>query len=165
MCDEYRGPIKKYEQLGMRQLWLPTVDHFEPSLDQLKEAVAFLEEHEALNKKVYVHCRAGHGRSAAVVFAWMLYKNPNANPQFLNQQLCNQRHVRKTLWKQPNLQQFHSWLLTKDGARSSMSRLRRSSDTNNHELNRWLDAEVDGHNSDTDVGCDNSSDDDRDYQQ
>jgi hypothetical protein len=36
MCDEYGGPIKKYEQLGMQQLRLRTVDHFEPSVNDLK---------------------------------------------------------------------------------------------------------------------------------
>jgi hypothetical protein len=36
MCDEYGGPIRKYQQLGMRQLRLRTVDHFEPSVNDLK---------------------------------------------------------------------------------------------------------------------------------
>jgi atypical dual specificity phosphatase len=59
MCEEYRGPLQKYKQLGIRQFWLSTVDHFEPSLEHLKKAVEFLEEHEALNKRVYVHCKIG----------------------------------------------------------------------------------------------------------
>lgn len=164
MCEEYRGPLQKYKQLGIRQLWLPTVDHFEPSLEHLKKAVEFLEEHEALNKRVYVHCKIGHGRSAAVVFAWMLYKHPNANPEFLNKQLCNKRHVRKTLWKQPNLQQFHSWILKKEGNRFCRSASRRASNTNLNELESLMDAEVNDQNSDTNGGDGDSSDEDRDYQ-
>eukprot|EP00957_Ditylum_brightwellii_P212218 15367096-Ditylum_brightwellii.AAC.2 len=36
LCDEYHGPRKKYRQLGMSHLWLRTVDHFEPSLGDIK---------------------------------------------------------------------------------------------------------------------------------
>ena len=36
MCEEYRGPTKNYDELGMEELWLRTVDHFEPSLEHLK---------------------------------------------------------------------------------------------------------------------------------
>jgi atypical dual specificity phosphatase len=36
MCKEYRGPTRQYEKLGMKELWLPTVDHFEPSVEDLK---------------------------------------------------------------------------------------------------------------------------------
>jgi hypothetical protein len=34
-CEEYEGPVEKYEELGIQQLHLPTTDHFEPSLDDL----------------------------------------------------------------------------------------------------------------------------------
>lgn len=36
MCKEYAGPTSKYERLGIKELWLPTVDHFEPSVHDLK---------------------------------------------------------------------------------------------------------------------------------
>jgi atypical dual specificity phosphatase len=94
----------------MRHLHLPTTDHFEPSLVDLKTAVRFIAEHEALGKKVYVHCRAGHGRSAAVVFAWLLAKNPNVDLEKLNEEFCRLRHVRRTLYKQPNILRFHAQL-------------------------------------------------------
>jgi hypothetical protein len=107
--------------------------------------VAFILGHEKAGERVYVHCKAGHGRSAAVVFAWLLYKNCHQNqnyqnqdqkqkqhpdnkkkavtvevevavePRILNQQLCRKRDVRRTLWKQPNLKKFHSWLKDEGG--------------------------------------------------
>jgi len=110
MCAEYEGPILSYKRLGVRQLWLPTIDHFESSDDDLKRAVSFISEHKALGKKVYVHCRAGHGRSAAVVYAWLLTKNPDVDMKKLNEELCRKRDVRKTLWKQRNIVRFHSRL-------------------------------------------------------
>lgn len=114
LCEEYKGPDCSYKQLGIRHLRLPTTDHFESTVEDIERAVQFIAEHEALGKKVYVHCRAGHGRSAAVVFAWLLFKNPEANLQQLNQELCKLRDVRKTLWKQRNIIRFHSRLRNRD---------------------------------------------------
>uniref|UniRef100_A0A7S2DZU9 Tyrosine specific protein phosphatases domain-containing protein n=1 Tax=Helicotheca tamesis TaxID=374047 RepID=A0A7S2DZU9_9STRA len=114
LCDEYKGPTHKYKKLGMEQLWLRTVDHFEPSLDDIKKAVTFIQKNKQQNKKVYVHCRAGHGRSAAIVFAWLLHKDPyTVEPKALNEYFCMQRNVRKTLWKQTNIKQYHAWLKKK----------------------------------------------------
>mmetsp|Transcript_5539 Transcript_5539/g.11478 ORF Transcript_5539/g.11478 Transcript_5539/m.11478 type:complete len:432 (+) Transcript_5539:93-1388(+) len=110
MCDEYHGPVSSYRKLGIEHLRLPTVDHFEPSVDDLKRAVSFIQKHESQGSKVYVHCRAGHGRSAAAVFAWLLYKEPLADPMDLNEKLCAMRDVRKNLWKQPNINTFRVWL-------------------------------------------------------
>lgn len=110
MCDEYSGPVTSYERLGIEQLRLPTVDHFEPSVEDLKLAVAFIQRHEQNGDRVYVHCKAGHGRSAAAVYAWLLYKEPLADPIELNEKLCSMRNVRKTLWKQPNINVFREWL-------------------------------------------------------
>ncbi len=110
MCDEYRGPISSYKKLGIEHLRLPTVDHFEPSVEDLKKAVSFIQKHEHQGGRVYVHCRAGHGRSAAAVYAWLLYKEPLADPVELNEKLCAMRDVRKSLWKQPNINVFREWL-------------------------------------------------------
>jgi mannitol-specific phosphotransferase system IIBC component len=57
--------------------------------------------------KVYIHCRAGHGRSAAVVMAYLISKDPmNVNLKELNDHLLSLRNVRKTLWQQPNIQRL-----------------------------------------------------------
>ncbi len=39
--DEYGGPVEAYRRHGIEQLWVPVVDHMEPSPEQLHEAVAF----------------------------------------------------------------------------------------------------------------------------
>lgn len=59
MCDEYRGPVALYDRLGMKHIRLRTVDHFEPTFEQLQEAVAFIQHYKAEGTRVYVHCRAG----------------------------------------------------------------------------------------------------------
>jgi len=110
MCDEFRGPIHHYEKLGISHLWLRTVDHFEPSFQHLKSAVQFIDQNHAMGTRVYVHCRAGHGRSAAVALAWLLYNNPHADAKTLNRHLVSLRNVRSYLWRQPNIQKFQTWL-------------------------------------------------------
>ena len=41
------------------------------------------------NHKVYIHCRAGHGRSAAVVMAYLISKEDPMNINLLNTVLSN----------------------------------------------------------------------------
>lgn len=76
MCEEYGGPLEAFRSLGITQLRLPTVDHFEPSLQALEEATRFIEGYRKRGEKVYVHCKAGHGRGASVAMAWLMYRNP-----------------------------------------------------------------------------------------
>lgn len=53
-------------------LWLPTKDHTPSTQDQLKEGVTFLSQVLDLGKKVYVHCKNGHGRAPTLVAAYFI---------------------------------------------------------------------------------------------
>ena len=53
----YQGPISYYNDVGIRQLRLPVVDHTEPSLEYMREAVTFIQKHKEKGCKVYVHCK------------------------------------------------------------------------------------------------------------
>ena len=59
------GPANAY-------LNIPILDLTAPSDDQLSEAIAFIRAHVAHGGVVYVHCKAGYSRSAAVVGAWLI---------------------------------------------------------------------------------------------
>lgn len=106
LCDEYSGPKSDYLDLGIKQLRLPVVDHFEPNCEQIEEAIKFIKVFKDKGEKVYIHCKAGHGRSAAIAFCWLWNKNPSTNLIELNSYLTSKRHVRKTLYKQKNVQAF-----------------------------------------------------------
>jgi atypical dual specificity phosphatase len=106
MCHEYEGPQGAYASLGMRQLRLPTVDHFEPSVENIEEAVKFIKYYKDRGEKVYVHCKAGHGRAACVALCWMLYDDPKLSAKDANAVLCAKRKVRPTLFKQKNVGLF-----------------------------------------------------------
>jgi len=114
MCEEYQGPLGKYASLGITELRLPTVDHFAPTVEALEEAVKFCQDHAKRGERVYIHCRAGHGRSAAAVLAWMIStsKIPDTDDEFLhlkslNEALCEKRDVRRTLWKKTSVKEFY----------------------------------------------------------
>lgn len=58
--------------LQMQYLHLPVLDLTAPTPAQFLEAVSFIETH-AQSGVVYVHCKIGYSRSAAVVAAWLLH--------------------------------------------------------------------------------------------
>jgi protein-tyrosine phosphatase len=58
---------------GLTYLNLPILDLTAPLDAHFEEAVTFIDRHcQAQNGIVYVHCKAGYSRSAAVVAAYLL---------------------------------------------------------------------------------------------
>ena len=53
-------------------LWLPVKDHTAPSQEQLAIGVLMLRKLVALKKKIYVHCKNGHGRAPTLVAAYLI---------------------------------------------------------------------------------------------
>ena len=109
MQAEYGGPVAAYAALHppIEQLRIPVVDHTEPSLEQLEEAVAFIARHRALGERVYIHCKGGHGRSAAVAMAWLMSVEGGAlTPHAAQNRLSSMRSVRSTLYKQEAILEF-----------------------------------------------------------
>lgn len=53
-------------------LWVPILDSCSPTLEQLREAVAWIEE-QLKHGNVFVHCAVGHGRSATIIAAYLLH--------------------------------------------------------------------------------------------
>lgn len=96
-------------------------DHTEPSLADIDAAMAFIKERSESGVRVYVHCKGGNGRSAAIAFCWLLYAR---NMTLLEAQtyISEKRSVRKTLYKQPNIVAFYAKLQqTRAGASSVAS--------------------------------------------
>ena len=60
-------------------LWLPTKDNSAPSQSNLRLGVVFIDEMVKQKKRVYVHCRLGHGRSPALVAAYFISKGMNVD--------------------------------------------------------------------------------------
>lgn len=54
--------------------WIPVKNHMPPTTDQMEFGVTILEKLVAMKKKVYVHCKNGHGRAPTLVSAYLIRK-------------------------------------------------------------------------------------------
>lgn len=53
-------------------IWIPIKDHFAPTKEQLDFGVSALEKFVKMKKKIYVHCKNGHGRAPTLVAAYLI---------------------------------------------------------------------------------------------
>ena len=51
------------------------------------KAVQFIQERQAHGEKVYVHCKAAHGRVASIALCWMLKQHPGKTSKVCNTKL------------------------------------------------------------------------------
>lgn len=71
-CHEYRGPLDAYRSASIDELYLPTIDFTPPRLEDIQRGVDFIQRHASGGRKVYVHCKAGRGRSATIVMCYLI---------------------------------------------------------------------------------------------
>ena len=64
--DRARGIVPQH------YLWLPTIDHTSPTVEQLHRAVKFITERIDSGEKVYIHCAAGVGRAPLTAAAYLI---------------------------------------------------------------------------------------------
>jgi len=55
-------------------VWIPVKNHLPPAPDQMEFGVSTLEKLVSMNKKIYVHCKNGHGRAPTLVAAYLIKK-------------------------------------------------------------------------------------------
>ena len=109
-CEEYDGPVNEYQQFGIEQFHMPTIDFTHPSDDDVDTAIAFIEKHVSAGNKVYVHCKAGRGRSATVAICWLM-KSQGITAAEAQQKLTAARpHVNQHLTDRPVVQRFEKAL-------------------------------------------------------
>lgn len=62
----------QWTQNGIKVRWIQARDFKALQIDEFIEAVDFLLNESAQYRHVYVHCKAGHGRSASVMIAFVM---------------------------------------------------------------------------------------------
>lgn len=68
------------KDLQIGYIWLPVVDGYSPTQVQLDIGTSAMNEAISQGKKVYVHCKNGHGRSPTLVSAYLIrYKGYEVN--------------------------------------------------------------------------------------
>ncbi len=86
MCSEFSGPQREYARYGIKQLRLPSPDNCPISIQSVDAALQFIAAEDDSTpstpstsaqpkkpKHIFVHCKAGMGRSATVVLCWILH--------------------------------------------------------------------------------------------
>lgn len=53
-------------------IWMPVEDHQSPSTDQFLVGTSIIDQVINQGKTIYVHCKAGHGRSPTLVAAYFI---------------------------------------------------------------------------------------------
>lgn len=107
MCEEYAGPKREYEQLGIEQLWLPTTDFQHPEASFVEAGADFIQRHTQANGTVYVHCKAGRARSATIVLWWFV-KYRNMTPEAAQAKMLAARpHVNPKIFQRPVIQELY----------------------------------------------------------
>jgi len=109
-CEEYEGPVQQYEQCGIEQLWIPTIDFTPPSLENICQGVRFIQEKSAEGGKIYVHCKAGRGRSATVALCWLMVAHEMTVDQAQQRLLECRPHILRGLPRREAVQQFRQLL-------------------------------------------------------
>lgn len=82
---------QEWENWGVTQLHLPTVDfNNAPSQEMLRRGVEFIEEMNQNQNSVYVHCKAGRGRSATLATCYVM-KAKKLSPMDAHQYIKSKR--------------------------------------------------------------------------
>ena len=107
-CEEYAGPIIEYERCGIEQLRIPTVDFTSPTLDDVRTSVRFIEAHHLRDHAVYVHCKAGRGRSATVALCWLIHAHGIDPSEAIDRLISRRKQVSRTIAERPVVREFWS---------------------------------------------------------
>ncbi|MFQ5787887.1 MAG: dual specificity protein phosphatase family protein [Thermodesulfobacteriota bacterium] len=106
VCEEHAGHKEAYFAAGIEQLRLPTIDYTMPSLKTVQRGVEFIDSCVARGQKVYVHCKAGRGRSAAIVLCWLM-KSKKLSAQSAMEFLLSRRpHINNQIYKRKVVSEF-----------------------------------------------------------
>ncbi len=63
---------KEWKEKGIVQLHIPTRDFNPVSLKDIDRGVSFIERQRSGGGNIYVHCKAGRGRSATIVICYFM---------------------------------------------------------------------------------------------
>jgi atypical dual specificity phosphatase len=106
VCEEYSGPEDAYAAADMEQVRLPTIDYTSPSLSTVRQGVCFIEKCVSRGDLLYVHCKAGRGRSATIVLCWLIKAKKVSLNEAMDFLLERRPHVNKRLDKRKVVGEF-----------------------------------------------------------
>eukprot|EP01062_Namystynia_karyoxenos_P054536 TRINITY_DN4495_c0_g1_i1.p1 TRINITY_DN4495_c0_g1~~TRINITY_DN4495_c0_g1_i1.p1 ORF type:complete len:313 (+),score=115.66 TRINITY_DN4495_c0_g1_i1:83-940(+) len=92
-CEESAGPHRVYDREGIEQLRLYCIDYCDVPLERITQGVSWLREQILQGHNVYVHCKAGKGRAATIVVAYLARYHFGGDAERANKHLKERRRV------------------------------------------------------------------------
>ncbi len=110
LCAEYRGASAALREAGIEELYLPVIDFTPPDLEQVRQGVEFIRKHADAGGKVYVHCKAGRGRSANIVLCYLMARDGLTPAAAMARILARRPHISRRLHSRRVVQEFQEQL-------------------------------------------------------
>ncbi len=107
-CDEYCGDAAALSELGLEQLHLPTLDYHSPGAEHVRQALAFIDRHARTGGRVYIHCKAGRGRSATLALCYLIARRGLTPEQAYAELKRIRPHIDRGLARRKVVREMHA---------------------------------------------------------
>jgi protein-tyrosine phosphatase len=115
LCAERPDNRHKLHEARIEYLWLPVIDVFPPSLDQIMRGMTWIDQQVQAGRTVYIHCAVGVGRSATLLACWYLYARGMSVPQVLRFLKTRRPQVTLTRRQVRRVKEFEVLLIQRAG--------------------------------------------------
>ncbi|MDP2434969.1 MAG: dual specificity protein phosphatase family protein, partial [archaeon] len=103
-CDEWRSPVDTYDYFGIQHLYIPVIDASPPTMGDIVRAIDFLDRADP-QAKIFIHCRAGRGRSTTILMCYLMHRNKWSRTQ-TQDIIAAHRQISSNVCNRPIVVQF-----------------------------------------------------------
>ena len=61
-----------FESIGINYFNIPVDNYFAPELDQIDNAIEYINSNISVDNNILIHCKAGVGRSSLIIIAYLI---------------------------------------------------------------------------------------------
>ncbi|NIP39767.1 MAG: phosphatase [Candidatus Dadabacteria bacterium] len=106
LCVESSGPTALYKKYDIDYHYLPTVDFTCPDVQTIAKGVSIIRKYRDKDEKVYIHCKAGRGRSATIVFCWLVCQGNYSMEDAMKLLLSKRHQVNRKLHQREQVREY-----------------------------------------------------------